>query len=103
MSLAHEDDKIIVFEKGDLLFVFNFHVNKSFENYEIGTFWKSDHFVLYESDEKRFGGLQRLDGAHNYWFPTQEKQTHNRPYTLKIYIPNRSVQVFCSKEKAEKI
>lgn len=25
VSLKHEDDKIIVFEKGDLLFVFNFH------------------------------------------------------------------------------
>ena len=31
-----EDDKVIVFEKGDLLFVFNFHLIKSFEGYQIG-------------------------------------------------------------------
>ena len=28
VSLKHEDDKIIAFEKGDLLFVFNFHPYK---------------------------------------------------------------------------
>ena len=71
VSLAHEADKIIVFEKGDLLFVFNFHPNQSFENYEIGTKWSSDHFIVYESDEQRFGGLMRLEGAHNHWFPTE--------------------------------
>ena len=37
ISLTHEEDKLIVYEKGDLLFVFNFHVSKSFENYRIGT------------------------------------------------------------------
>jgi len=37
VSLSHEEDKIIVFEKGSLLFVFNFHPTKSFENYKIGT------------------------------------------------------------------
>ena len=33
VSLAHEDDKLIVFEKGPLLFVFNFNPSKSFEDY----------------------------------------------------------------------
>jgi 1,4-alpha-glucan branching enzyme len=30
VTLSHEEDKLIVFEKGRLLFVFNFHTNKSF-------------------------------------------------------------------------
>jgi 1,4-alpha-glucan branching enzyme len=25
VTLAHEEDKLIVFERGDLLFIFNFH------------------------------------------------------------------------------
>ena len=25
ITMAHEDDKIIIFERGDLLFIFNFH------------------------------------------------------------------------------
>lgn len=30
VSLSHETDKIIVFEKGNLLFVFNWHPTESF-------------------------------------------------------------------------
>ena len=56
VSKSSEEDKIIVYEKGDLLFIFNFHHSKSFENYSVGTPWSSDHFVVYESDEERFGG-----------------------------------------------
>ena len=51
VSLKHEDDKIIVFEKANLLFAFNFHPNKSFENYRIGTKWASDHIILYDTDQ----------------------------------------------------
>ena len=50
------------------LYVFNFHVEKSFEGYEIGTNWSSKHMVLYETDEERFGGNQRLNEAHNNLF-----------------------------------
>jgi 1,4-alpha-glucan branching enzyme len=68
VSLSHEEDKIIAYEKGELLFIFNFHPDKSYENYPIGTHWKSDHFVVFESDEERFGGFRRLDNAHRIWF-----------------------------------
>jgi 1,4-alpha-glucan branching enzyme len=38
VSRKHEDDKVIVFERGDkaLLWVFNFHTNKSYTGYQIG-------------------------------------------------------------------
>ena len=65
-------DKIVIYEKGDLLYVFNFHPDKSYENYQIGTLCKSDHFVIMESDEERFGGHRRLDDAHNRWY-----ESHN--------------------------
>ena len=50
VTLAHEVDKVIAYEKGNLLYVFNFNNSKSHENYPIGTKWASDHFILYESD-----------------------------------------------------
>ena len=50
VTLAHEEDKLIVFEKGRLLFVFNFHTNKSFQDYKIGTLWNSDHIIAFDSD-----------------------------------------------------
>jgi 1,4-alpha-glucan branching enzyme len=39
VSSSNEEDKVIVYEKGDLLFVFNFNGFKSFENYKVGTLW----------------------------------------------------------------
>ena len=35
-SWKHESDKVIVFERADCVFVFNFHYNKSFPDYKIG-------------------------------------------------------------------
>ena len=36
VSWKHEDDKVICFERAGCLFVFNFHVNKSFADYRVG-------------------------------------------------------------------
>jgi len=49
-TLSHEEDKLIAYEKGSALFIFNFHPSKSFEDYRIGTLWKSDHIILFDSD-----------------------------------------------------
>lgn len=35
VSRKHEDDKIIAFERGGHLFVFNFHTSKSFTDYKV--------------------------------------------------------------------
>lgn len=84
--------------------MFNFHPNKSFENYPIGTYWKSDHFVVFESDEERFGGFRRLDNAHGIWFEVQENQSANqRPHSLKLYLPARTCIILCPYENAVKL
>lgn len=46
VSLKNEGDKIIVFERGNLLFIFNFHPSQSYTDYRIGTQWKGA-YVLY--------------------------------------------------------
>ena len=56
VSTQHEKDKVIVFEKGELLFVFNFHPTSSFENYKIGTKWGTEHGIILDSDEDKFLG-----------------------------------------------
>lgn len=56
VSEKHEDNKVIVFEKGDLLFVFNFHPSKSYENYRVGTSIQKDHIIVLDTDETKFGG-----------------------------------------------
>lgn len=100
--VSTQDDmaKVIVYEKGDLLFIFNFHPTQSYQDFPIGTFWQSDHFILFESDEDRFGGHRRLDGAHNMWFQVHPYEYNNRPNHIKFYIPCRTCIVLCPYEKA---
>lgn len=89
VTLASEQDKIIVYEKGELVYIFNFHPTNSYEHYLIGTNWRSDHMILFETDEERFGGHQRINDAHSKWFKVKEQRQHNRPYSLQLYIPSR--------------
>ena len=98
VTTAHEQDKVIVFEKGDLLFVFNFHPTKSFENYKVGTQWDSDHVLLFESDSKEFGGHDRLSAARGKRFVRHNESHCGRKMHIKIYLPNRSVLVFLAEQ-----
>ena len=45
------NNKIIIFEKGHLLFIFNFHHEISYQSYMIGVRWLSDYMILYDTDE----------------------------------------------------
>jgi len=103
VSKAEEDDKVIVYERGHLLFVFNFHSTESQNSYEIGTLWKSDHFILFDTDEARFGGHGRLDEAHGRWFPTTGIKCDKRPYSLKLYLPSRCAICLCALESCQDV
>lgn len=55
--MAHEEQKLIIYEKGDLLYIFNWHCENSYTDYQIGTDCASDHFIVLESDAEQFGGF----------------------------------------------
>ena len=102
VSTQHEKDKVIVFEKGDLLFVFNFHPTKSFENYKIGSKWKTDHKIILDSDEDKFFGKNRLQHGHENRFPILYNSFNNRPYSMNVYIPSRTCMVLIAEENEKK-
>ena len=102
VSLKHEDDKIVVFEKGDLLFVFNFHPYKSYENYKIGTKWATQHKIVLDSDEFRFFGKGRLEYGHDHFFPIIKEGWNNRPNQFNLYIPSRTCMVLIAEENIKK-
>jgi hypothetical protein len=102
ISTKHEDDKVIVFEKEDLIFVFNFHPTKNFDGYQIGTKWGSKHKIILDSDEERFMGKGRLNDWHENMFPCIKRPFNNRAFSLKIYIPSRTCLVLIAEENIKK-
>ena len=102
ISTKHEDDKVIAFEKGPLLFVFNFHPVKSFTEYPIGTKWKSRHIIIMDSDELRFLGQERLKLGHSKFCSAEKEEFNKRPYNIKLYLPSRTCMVLIAEENMKK-
>ena len=102
VSLQNEKDKVIVYEKGDLLFVFNFHPTKSFEHYRIGTKWFTPHRIVMDSDERIYGGYERLNYGHSNSFPIKNEIWNNRPNYIQLYIPSRTAIVLVAEENLRK-
>jgi 1,4-alpha-glucan branching enzyme len=93
-----EKDKLLIFQKGDLLFVFNFHPSKSFENYRVGTGWSTPHKIVLDTDEGRFFGKDRLDYGHKNSFPSIGEPWMNRSNYIQMYLPSRTCIILCAEE-----
>jgi len=66
VSLKHEVDKVIVFERAGLLFIFNLHPTESFSDYRIGVEEAGEYQVVLSTDDKRFGGFENIDVSVKY-------------------------------------
>lgn len=87
VSWKHEDDKVIAFERNNLLFIFNFHNSKSFTDYRIGVELAGKYKVILSTDDKEFGGFDRIDkNVEHHTFP--EGWAGRRNY-MQLYIPCR--------------
>ena len=81
----HEDDKVLIFEKGNLVFAFNFHPEKSFDGYPVPAAKVGTYKVILSSDDGVFGGFDRVDKSVRY--TAQDNG-------FRCYLPNRSAIVF---------
>lgn len=80
------DKKILAFERGNLVFAFNFHVTESFFGFKLPVPQKGKYQIILNSDEKRFGGFERI--SNNPSFATDRKNN------IQVYLPNRTCIVF---------
>lgn len=78
---------MIVFEKADLLFVFNFHPTNSFADYRVGTELEGKLKVVLSSDAKKFGGEGRVDQSVAHF--TDPLGHCGRKNFVQVYIPSR--------------
>uniref|UniRef100_A0A803MQJ5 1,4-alpha-glucan branching enzyme n=1 Tax=Chenopodium quinoa TaxID=63459 RepID=A0A803MQJ5_CHEQI len=92
ISRKAEDDRIIVFERGNLVFVFNFHWSSSYFDYQIGCLKPGKYKIVLDSDDPLFGGFNRID--HNAEHFTFEGSYDNRPRSFLVYAPSRAAVVY---------
>ena len=83
------NNKVIIFEKNNLIFIFNFSTGNSIFGYKFWAPEKGTYRIILNSDKKEFGGFDRVDDSIDY--PTDEDQN------LSIYLTNRTALVMKKK------
>jgi 1,4-alpha-glucan branching enzyme len=86
-----ELNKTIIFERGHLIFVFNFHVSASIPDYEFPVSKMGDYKIILNSDDQIYGGFNRIDPDVKY---ITRYSVDRDLYLLSIYNINRAVLVF---------
>lgn len=92
VTTTHETDKIIAFERNLLVFVFNFHHEKSYTDYWIGVEFPGTYKVVLSTDDEKFGGFNRVDTSLLH-FSSNESHA-GRQHIIKAYLPSRAAFVF---------
>ncbi len=86
-----EEDKILLFAKGETVFAFNFHPTDSLTDCFIPTGCEGTYRVCLSTDEARFGGFGRIDEAYRY---TAKKERGGSRIGFSCYLPARTAAVF---------
>ncbi len=81
----HNEEKVLVYQKGDLLFAFNFHPTESYDGFEIPVPEAGKYDVIMSTDDYCFGGFGRV-----YHQSYQANNGH-----LRLYLPSRTAVVIC--------
>ncbi len=90
LKWVHEDQHVIAFERGGLLFAFNFSPNQSYSDYAIPVSHGEDYQMLFTSDDWRYGGFGRIAHKPVSAFVPGLEGSH-----VRLFLPPRTVQVLC--------
>ena len=89
--LINDKEKIIIFERGNLFFFFNFHPSHSFNHYKVEV-PSGEYELILDSDSENFGGHGRLTPSQHFFTKpyTRGSEIHNK---ISIYLPSRTALV----------
>lgn len=80
-----DTNKVVIFERNNLIFIFNFSVSNSIFGYKFRVPKRGAYKIILNSDDKNFGGFGRVDNSVSH-------VTDEFRY-LSIYLTNRTVLV----------
>ena len=84
--LKMEADHVLAFERGNYLFVFNFHPVNSYTGYGIAAD-PAEYRIVLDTDSTDFGGFGRID--HRMTYDATPLGKLGSGYRVILYLPNR--------------
>ena len=83
-----EENQVMAFERGGLLFVFNWSGTRAIPDYKMPAPKAGEWKVVLDSDDARFGGFARQDQAvHHFTDKTQQLSLYLLPRTVLVLAP----------------
>jgi len=92
VSRKDEDSKMIVFERGDALYVFNFHPVTAYSDFRVGCKQAGKYKIVLNSDREEFGGWNNVNEKAEFF--ANEQQHDGRPASFQVYAPPRTCVVY---------
>lgn len=92
-----DDDQVLAYSRGNMVFVFNFNPSKSFADYGILA-PEGEYVGIMDSDSTRYGGYGNID--ENVHHLTQHDELYAKQCLgwLKLYLPARSALILKKKQ-----
>lgn len=91
---SHEEDQVLAFGRGDLIFVFNFSPERSFTDYPL-PLPKGNYDIVLNSDCVDFGGFGNVDKkiSHHSLEDVDAEGNKTGNYHVNLYLPARTAIV----------
>lgn len=93
---VHEEEKLLAYARGALLFLFNFHADRSYANHALHVPEGSYRHVL-DTDDPAFDGQGRIAGETTYATTARPDGTPE----LRVYLPARTALVLARTARPE--
>lgn len=91
LQVIHVDDQVLGFKRSGLIFIFNFHPEKSYSDYMFDA-PKGKYMQVLSTDNTNFGGFERVFDEQVHY--TIEFKGTDGPYSkLSLYLPARTAIV----------
>ena len=89
--LFHEEMKLLVYRRGVLVFVYNFHPSESYADLRVPVPDPTDYQLILNSDSATFEGYGFVEVGTIH--PKQNVPIYGRNQSIQLYLPARTAQV----------
>lgn len=79
------ENKVIIFERKNLIMAFNFHYSRSISDYKFNSIGKGSYKIILSTDDDEVGGFSRIDTSIEYHTLDSDQ--------LSIYLPSRTALI----------
>jgi 1,4-alpha-glucan branching enzyme len=95
LLLENSTDKVLVFKRANLLFVFNFHPTNSYFGYEFDA-PPAKYTMVLNTDDPKYSGYDRLKPSNQEHFTVVKSVFGVKRNRLSLYLPARCAIVLCA-------